>query len=72
MAGTGGPGVSAVAVPDAATVRARVEVVRDRIAAAGGDPGRIRIVAVTKAFPAAAIEVARSAGLTDVGENYTQ
>jgi pyridoxal phosphate enzyme (YggS family) len=64
--------VSGVTVPDVATVRARVEVVRDRIAAAGGDPDRVRIVAVTKAFPAFAVEVARSAGLTDVGENYTQ
>ena len=31
-------------------VAARVAEARDRIARAGGDPGRIRIVAVTKGF----------------------
>lgn len=44
--------------------------VRRRIAAAGGDPGRIRVVAVTKGFGAAAARAALAAGLTDVGENY--
>ena len=57
---------------DAATVAERVDRVRERIAAAGGDPGATRIVAVTKGFGARAVEAATLAGLTDVGENYAQ
>jgi pyridoxal phosphate enzyme (YggS family) len=36
------------------------------------DPGAVRIVAVTKTFPPAAVHAALAAGLTDVGENYVQ
>lgn len=64
--------MSAAALPDVDTVRARVAAVRTRIVAAGGDPARVRIVAVTKAFPVAAVHAARAAGLSDVGENYAQ
>jgi PLP dependent protein len=60
------------AAPDGSAVARRVETIRDRIAAAGGDPERVRIVAVTKAFPAEAVSAARVAGLADVGENYAQ
>ena len=35
-------------------------------------PARVRIVAVTKAQPAAAIEEALAAGITEIGENYLQ
>ncbi len=46
--------------------------VRDRIASAGGDVDRIRIVAVTKGQPATAVREALAAGLGDIGENYAQ
>jgi PLP dependent protein len=48
----------------------RVQNARERIAAAGGDPARIRIVAVTKGFGPAEVAAAFAAGLTDIGENY--
>jgi pyridoxal phosphate enzyme (YggS family) len=50
----------------------RVAEVRRRVAVSGGEPDRIRIVAVTKGFGAEAVAAARSAGLADVGENYAQ
>jgi len=53
-------------------VAANLRVVRDRIVAAGGDPARVRVVAVTKGFGPEAVEAARAAGLDDVGENYAQ
>ena len=37
---------------------------------AGGDPAKVRIVAVAKTFPAAAIKAALAAGVVDFGENY--
>jgi PLP dependent protein len=46
--------------------------VRHRIEQAGGDPGAVRIVAVTKGFGPAAVSAALAAGLPDVGENYAQ
>ncbi len=50
--------------------------VRERIAAAaaraGRDPGTIRIVAVTKTHPIAAVRDALEAGVADVGENRVQ
>lgn len=45
---------------------------RRRVAASGGDPERIRIVAVTKGFGPEAVSAAWAAGLPDVGENYAQ
>jgi pyridoxal phosphate enzyme (YggS family) len=56
----------------ATDVVARAGAVRDRIHRAGGDPDRIRLVAVTKGFGADAVEAALAAGLADVGENYAQ
>jgi pyridoxal phosphate enzyme (YggS family) len=56
----------------AATVPSRLSDVRRRIAAAGGDPASIRIVAVTKGFGADTVHAAFEAGLLDVGENYAQ
>lgn len=53
-------------------VRARLEVVHNRIADAGGDPDRISVVAVTKGFAPEVAAVAREAGLTELGENYAQ
>lgn len=57
---------------DVDAVVSRVADVRRRVEASGGDPDRIRIVAVTKGFGPDAIVAARAAGLSDVGENYAQ
>ena len=57
---------------DVRTVSDRVADVRRRVAAFGGDPDRVRIVAVTKGFGIEAVVAARAAGLLDVGENYAQ
>jgi pyridoxal phosphate enzyme (YggS family) len=59
-----------------ATVRERLEEVETRIARALAKCGRRRedvtLVAVSKTFPAAAIEEAYEAGLRHFGENYVQ
>ena len=60
------------AVTGAAAVQARVDDVRRRVRASGGDPERVRIVAVTKGFGPEAVTAACAAGLADVGENYAQ
>jgi pyridoxal phosphate enzyme (YggS family) len=61
------------------TVAATIERVRDglgevrgRIAAAGGDPDAVTVVAVAKGFGPDAVEAAVGAGLVDLGENYAQ
>jgi pyridoxal phosphate enzyme (YggS family) len=46
--------------------------VRERIATAGGDPDRVRILAVTKGHGVDAVRAALAVGLTDIGENYAQ
>lgn len=51
-------------------VASRVALVRDRIARAGGDPERVRIVAVTKGFGPGQVAAAVAAGLGELGENY--
>jgi uncharacterized pyridoxal phosphate-containing UPF0001 family protein len=51
-------------------VAARLAAVRERIGRAGGDPERVRVLAVTKGFGAEAVLAARAAGLVDIGENY--
>ncbi len=53
-------------------VAERVARVRDRIASAGGDPGAVTIVAVTKGFGPEGVAAVRGAGIGDVGENYAQ
>lgn len=61
---------------EAAAVRARLDEVRRRIAAAAGaagrDPRAITLVAVSKAQPLARIEAALEAGQRVFGENYVQ
>jgi PLP dependent protein len=52
-------------------VAATVEV-RARIAAAGGDPEEVLLLAVTKGQPLAAVTAAAAAGLGDIGESYVQ
>jgi pyridoxal phosphate enzyme (YggS family) len=46
--------------------------VAERARAAGRDPASVRLIAVGKTQPAAAIAAAHRAGLTDFGENYAQ
>ena len=46
--------------------------VRERIAGAGGDPERVRLVAVTKRQPVEAVEAVVAAGVRDLGESYPQ
>lgn len=50
----------------------RLGEVRRRIESAGGDPARIKVLAVTKGYPKEAVAAAVSNGLVDVGENYAQ
>jgi PLP dependent protein len=57
-------------------LRERLAQVRGRIASvaqrAGRDPAGIRLIAVTKVFPASIIREAWDLGLRDFGENYVQ
>jgi len=54
----------------------RLESVRERIARAsarsGRDPGSVRLLAVTKGFPAETIREAMALGIRDFGENRVQ
>jgi pyridoxal phosphate enzyme (YggS family) len=63
-------------VIDAAALRARLADVRARIARAadraGRDPATIRLVAVSKTFPAEFVRAAADAGQIDFGENKVQ
>ena len=60
----------------AARLRDALPAVRDRIAEAADASGRaadaVRLVAVTKAHPIAAVRAALAAGLTDLGENRVE
>ena len=55
---------------------ARLDAVRDRILAAcaraGRAPQSVRLVAVSKTFPASAVHLAATAGQQVFGENYVQ
>ncbi|OUM29302.1 YggS family pyridoxal phosphate enzyme [Pseudomonas sp. 1239] len=46
--------------------------IRSAAQAAGRDPGQVRLLAVSKTKPAAAIHEVYAAGVRDVGENYLQ
>jgi pyridoxal phosphate enzyme (YggS family) len=63
-------------VIDAAALRARLADVRSRIERAAGrvgrDPASIRLVAVSKTFPADYVRALADAGQTDFGENKVQ
>ncbi len=62
--------------PIMSTIASRLQVTRSRIAdaarAAGRAPDSVRLVAVSKAFPADAVRAAHAAGQSDFGENYLQ
>src|SRR5579863_2458000 len=68
------PGGSGGEVPPVEVLRRRVEAglveTRRRIVAAGGDPARVVVVAVTKGLGVDAVRAALAAGLDQVGENY--
>ena len=61
---------------DPAALRARLDSVRDRIARAAGrsgrDPSSVRLVAISKTFPAEDVRTAAEAGQIDFGENKVQ
>lgn len=61
---------------DPSALAARLDTVRDRIARAAGragrDPSSIRLVAISKTFPAEYIRAAAAAGQRDFGENKVQ
>ena len=50
----------------------RLDELWERVAAAGGDPATVTLVAVTKGFGPEVAVVAADAGLCDLGENYAQ
>jgi pyridoxal phosphate enzyme (YggS family) len=50
----------------------RLSAVWDRIVAAGGSPGTVKLVAVTKGHDVSVAREAVAAGLVDLGENYAQ
>ena len=58
--------------PLSRAVAERGREIRERIAAAGGDPERVHIVAVTKGMDVSAVVAACAAGFGDVAENYAQ
>lgn len=61
---------------DPTGIAGRLERIRERIAAAearaGRPPGSVRLLAVTKGFPASAVRDAMSLGLREFGENRVQ
>jgi pyridoxal phosphate enzyme (YggS family) len=57
---------------DAARVRANLERVRERIAAAGRDPNDVQICAAVKYVPVEDLHVLTEAGIEVVGENRAQ
>lgn len=62
-------------IPSAATaadVAERLAALRTRIERAGGDPGAVTVVGVTKGFDESAVHAAVGAGLVDLGESYAQ
>lgn len=69
-AGAAGPARGTEAAPR--SVATNLAAVRARIKAAGGNPARITVVAVTKGFGPEAVRSAIDAGITDLGDNYAQ
>ena len=65
-----------MSTPDSDSIATRLQQVRVRIAAAeaqaGRAPGSVRLLAVSKTFPAAAVAAAAAAGQLAFGENYVQ
>jgi pyridoxal phosphate enzyme (YggS family) len=57
-------------VVTAGDVATNLEMIHRRIERAGGDPGSVKVVAVSKTFPPSAVEAAYAAGVRLFGENY--
>lgn len=61
------------AVPRKEEIASRLQAVRQRItaacAAAGREPGDVRLVVVTKTYPSSDVALLAGLGVTDVGEN---
>lgn len=59
-----------------ASIARRIGILREQVAQscrrAGRSADSVRIIAVAKTFPAAAVRAALDAGLPDIGENYLQ
>lgn len=55
-----------------ADLASRLATVRSRVEAAGGDPDKVTLLAVTKGFGAGVVRAALDAGLRDIGESYVQ
>jgi pyridoxal phosphate enzyme (YggS family) len=68
--------MQADAAVDLSDIAANIERVRNRITAAaeraGRPPSSVRLIGVSKTFPAAAVVAAVRAGLPDIGENRVQ
>jgi pyridoxal phosphate enzyme (YggS family) len=64
--------VTAGAALTAPELAARLERLWTTVAAAGGSPATVTLVAVTKGFEAPVADLAASCGLLDLGENYAQ
>jgi uncharacterized pyridoxal phosphate-containing UPF0001 family protein len=62
--------VSAGPAPGGSEFEVVLAQIRDRIDRISGDPGAVRIVAVTKGFGADQVRTALEAGVADIGENY--
>jgi pyridoxal phosphate enzyme (YggS family) len=72
---TGGPAARIAAVP-ASALEQSLAAVHDRIAAAaraaGRDPSSVRLIAVSKTWPAEAVRAVAALGQVDFGENRVQ
>ena len=55
---------------DAQRIRENYEALEQRVRHLGGD--KVRIIAVTKTFPASAVNAVVAAGCSVIGENYAQ
>ena len=64
--------VSFASPDDVQRITANLVAVQRRIRAAGADPARIGVVAVTKTFGLDMVRAAAAVGLTAVGENYVE
>lgn len=58
--------------PTGGTLAERLGRVHERIERAGGDPARVRLVAVTKQVPAERVAEAVALGCVDLAESYAQ
>ena len=64
------PAATLAPAPSAAELSTRLAALLRRLEASAPDPGRVRLVAVTKGFEPAAVAAALAVGLRDIGENY--